>query len=342
DLPVLLVGDVDRGGVIASIVGTHVLLPENERARLVGYVINKFRGDIRLFDGALDAIGERTGLRAFGVIPYLEAARRLPREDAASLGSGDGSRTGGSVVIAVPRLSRIANFDDLDPLIAEPDVDLRIIEPGNAMPGDARVILIPGSKATAADLAFLRAQGWDVDIKAHLRRGGLVVGLCGGYQMLGRVVHDFDGIEGTPGSVMGLGLLDVETTITGNKTLREVTGVELASGLPIHGYEMHVGVTEGPGRAYEWLELDVCDGDEDVRPEGAVSADGRVMGSYLHGLFRSDAFRAEFLRRLNPERQGGLAFDAQVDAALDALADHVEAFVDLDGLLETAKGWRSP
>ena len=205
DVPVVLVGDVERGGVIAALVGTHALLDEPEQGRLVGYVINKFRGDIGLFDAALDVIGERTGLSCFGVVPYFAAARLLPKEDAQSLdgdpgtGAGPGEAGGAPIKVAVPRLSRIANFDDLDPLMAEPDVDVEVVEAGHPLPVDVDVVVLPGTKATLADLAYVRQQGWDVDVAAHARRGGLVVGLCGGYQMLGRRVTDPDGIEGAPG-----------------------------------------------------------------------------------------------------------------------------------------------
>ena len=218
DLPVLLVGDIERGGVIASIVGTHVLLSESERARTVGYVVNKFHGDPALFEGALPIIAARTGLECFGIMPFFPDARLLPKEDAASLARE--SRPGdddAAIRIAVPWLAHIANFDDLDPLAAEAGVEVTVIDPGMPIPGDADLVLLPGTKATLADLAYLRAQGWDVDIAAHARRGGLVVGLCGGYQMLGRCIKDPDGIEGLPGEAEGLALLDLETVISGDK-----------------------------------------------------------------------------------------------------------------------------
>jgi adenosylcobyric acid synthase len=239
------------------------------------------------------------------------------------------------IKIAVPRLSRIANFDDLDPLAAEDDVTVEIVRPGTALPGDADVILLPGTKATLGDLAHLRAQGWDIDIAAHVRRGGEVVGLCGGYQMLGKAVRDPDGIEGKPGEAPGLGLLDIETTIGTTKTLAEVAGAEIATAAPVAGFEMHMGETIGPDCARPWLRLD--NGVGGGRDEGAVSADGLVRGSYLHGIFAADAFRHAFLARFRPGREAGLDFGPRIEAALDALADHLEAHLDLDAMLKIAR-----
>ena len=331
DLPVVLVGDIDRGGVIAALVGTHALLQEAERARLKGYLINKFRGDPRLFDEAHPVIRERTGMRSFGVVPWFEAARRLPAEDILGLDERVlPGAAGAAIRIAVPRLPRLANFDDLDPLAAEPDVSLRIVLPGEPLPGDADLVILPGSKATLADLAALRAEGWDVDLAAHVRRGGAVLGICAGLQMLGQRIADPDGIEGPPRSAAGLGLLDLETTLAPIKRLAAVAGRELLSGEPVTGYEMHMGRTSGTALARPMLELE-------GRPEGAVSADGRVMGCYLHGLFAADGFRHAFLGRLRERAASGVAYEAQIEEALDALADHLERSVDLDGLLEVAR-----
>jgi adenosylcobyric acid synthase len=230
----------------------------------------------------------------------------------------------------VPRLPRIANFDDLDPLAAEPMVSLRILEPGQAIPGDTDVVLLAGSKATLGDLAALRAAGWDIDVLAHVRRGGWVVGLCGGFQMLGRQVHDPDGVEGPPGSAPGLALLDVTTELAGDKTLALYHGIELASDLPVHGYEIHLGrTTREPGTA-AMLTID-------GRLEGAVSPGGRVMGCYLHGLFASDAFRHAFLGRVAEGATGSVAYEAQVEAALDTLAAQLERELDLNRLLQLAR-----
>ena len=330
-VPVVLVGDIDRGGVIASIVGTHHLLPPEERALLAGVIINKFRGDLRLFDGGLAAIARETGLASFGVVPYFAEAHRLPAEDALAVERPPEAKANARIRVAVPVFSRIANFDDLDPLMAEPDVEVAFVQRGRALPGDADLIVLPGSKATLADLAVIRSEGWDLDIRAHLRRGGWLLGLCGGFQMLGRRIADPDGIEGPPGAAEGFGLLDLETKLTGDKTLVEAAGVEIESGEAVEGYEMHVGETGGPALERPLLTLD-------GRPEGAVSEDGRVLGCYLHGLFAADGFRHTFLSRLKLRAVSGLAYEAEVESTLDGLADHLETHLDLDGLLAAAKG----
>ena len=328
-VPVVLVADIDRGGVIASLVGTWTVLAASERAWLRGYIINKFRGDPRLFDDGLRIITERTGLPSFGVVPWFEAARRLPAEDAVVLDQTGATEAERPIRVVVPRLPRIANFDDLDPLAAEPDVSVAFVRSGRALPGDADLIVLPGSKATIADLAALRAEGWDIDIVAHLRRGGLVLGLCGGYQMLGTRIRDPLGIEGPPGEVPGLGLLQVETELTCDKTLIEASGIDLGTGAPVRGYEMHVGRTGGPDLARPMLRLG-------ARDDGAVSANGRVLGCYLHGLFASDGYRRALLARLRPGRAGDLAYELDVDRSLDALADHLEKHLDLERLLRAA------
>jgi len=330
DVPVILIGDIDRGGVIASLVGTHVLIPESERQQTVGFLINKFRGDASLFDTAMELIQSQTGFRSFGVVPYFPDARFLPKEDAMALDNREDPHGSHGIKIAVPRIPRIANFDDLDPLIAEAGVDVQIVEAGQAIDGDVDVVLIPGSKATLADLAFLCDQGWDVDIKAHHRRGGVVVGLCGGYQMLGTEISDPTGIEGPPESRSGLGLLDVVTVLDGRKTLMETDGVECASGTEVRGYEIHMGETTGPDTAHPWFTVR---GD---CPEGACSSSGLVMGSYLHGMFGADDFRRAFLSRLRQGFYSTLAFEDQIDCTLNALANHLEQHVDLDGLLKVA------
>jgi adenosylcobyric acid synthase len=329
-VPVALVADIDRGGVIASLVGTHALLPQAERDLLAGIIINRFRGDVRLFDGGLEIIKQRTGLACFGVVPFFADAHRLPAEDALAVDRPPAVSGEAPIRIAVPVFSRIANFDDLDPLAAEPDVEVEFVKPGRALPGDADLVILPGSKATLADLAVVRAEGWDLDIRAHLRRGGWLLGLCGGYQMLGRLIRDPGGIEGQPGAAEGLGLLDIETTLAAGKTLVEAEGADAASGAAVRGYEMHVGATTGPGLTRPMLELD-------GGPDGAVSDDGRVLGCYLHGLFAADGFRHSFLSRLKQRAASGLAYETEVENTLDALARHLEAHLDLDGLLAAAR-----
>jgi adenosylcobyric acid synthase len=336
DVPVALIGDIERGGVIAQLVGTHALLPSAEQARLVGYIVNKFRGDPRLFDAGITAIGDRTGLQCFGVVPYFPDASLLPAEDTMSLSAGEGARgqspragEGSRVKIAVPLLPRIANFDDLDPLRAEPEVELVLVRPGHPLPRDAALVILPGSKATLSDLAVLRGDGWDIDLSAHHRQGGHILGLCGGYQMLGRRIADPEGNEGPAGEAAGLGLLDIETVLGGDKRLAEVAGHEVATGMPVRGYEMHLGVTSGPGLARPMLNLD-------RRPDGAVSADGRVMGCYLHGMFASDPFRRAFLARLGAVT-GGFEYEPMLETVLDNLADHLERHLDVAALLAAAR-----
>ena len=330
-IPAVLVADIDRGGVIASLVGTHAVLEEAERAAVAGFIVNKFRGDKSLFDGGVTEIEGRTGWRSYGVVPYFDGARTLPKEDALALDNRSRETKAEALIrIAVPRLSRIANFDDLDPLSQEPDVEVIIVEPGHAMPGDAHVVLIPGSKATLADLADLRKNGWDIDIRAHHRRGGLVVGLCGGYQMLGSRVDDPDGIEGPPAGASGLGLLDVETVIGGDKHLETVRATETDSGHSVRGYEMHMGTTDGPDRQRPWFTF------ADGRTDGARSADGRVMGGYIHGVFSDDGFRSAFLAQLRNGRLAETAYEAAVEAALDGLARHLETHLDIDSLIAAA------
>jgi adenosylcobyric acid synthase len=328
-VPVILVADIDRGGVLASLAGTHMLIDAAERALLRGYLVNKFRGDKALFMPAVDIVAKRTGMICHGVIPWFAGAAALPAEDAVALDKRPG-RVDGAILIAVPRLSRIANFDDLDPLAAEADVAIDIVEPGRPIPAEADLVLLPGSKSTIPDLTMLREQGWDIDIKAHLRRGKPVIGLCAGYQMLGTRLDDPDGTEGPPGAVEGLGLLDIETTLTGDKRLVEAAGREITTGEPVRGYEMHIGKTNGPGLARPMLEIA-------GHPDGAVSPNGLVMGCYLHGLFAADDFRSAFLSRLREGRPQAEAYEAKVETTLDALAAHLEANCDLDALLAIAE-----
>lgn len=240
----------------------------------------------------------------------------------------------GRLKIAVPRLARVANFDDLDPLVAEPDVDLRWIQPGSPIPADVDVVILPGSKATRTELDVIRREGWDIDIQAHVRRGGRVVGLCAGFQMLGRVVRDPLGFEGPPGETAGLGLLEIETEISGDKRLVEIDARDRLSGCRVTGYEMHMGRTTGAGLARPWLTLD--DGADGLRPEGAMSADGRIVGGYLHGIFGGDDFRSAWLGQVGAATSG-LDFERRIDDALEALADHCESNLDLDALLAWAR-----
>ena len=329
DVPVVLIGDIDRGGVIAQIAGTKLVLDPADAAMVTGFLVNKFRGDPALFQPGMDLIAHHTGWAGLGLIRYFRDAARLPAEDAAVLDRRT-QATGGPVVVAVPRLAHIANFDDLDPLRCEPSLSVTMIEPGQALPGNASLVILPGSKATLSDLADVRRNGWEIDLHAHVRRGGRVLGLCGGYQMLGQSVADPDGLEGPAGSMPGLGWLDVQTVLTAGKVLTQVHGTSIANAAPFQGYEMHAGRTSGPGCARPLLRF------ADGRLDGAISADGRVRGTYVHGLFADDRQRAALMSWFGAT--GGTAsYEAGIDRVLDALADHLAQDIDLDRLLSLAR-----
>ena len=327
-VPVALVGDIDRGHVIAALAGAHLVLDPEDRAMIKGFIINKFRGDPSLFTDGRREITRLTGWADLGMAPWLAAARRLPAEDAVVL-QAQAIRGSGRVKIVAPLWRGLSNFDDFDPLIAEPEVDFAFIPPGQPLPGDADLVILPGSKATLSDLAMVRAEGWDIDIAAHVRRGGRVLGLCGGYQMLGLRIADPDGVEGAPGEAAGLGLLDVETVMTGAKTLEPVGGRLAGSDALFSGYEMHVGRTAGPGTARPCLVRD------DGRPDGAVSPDGRIAGAYVHGLFERASARAAILSELGA---GALPGDhaTRVDAALDEIAATLSNCLDIDAIARIA------
>lgn len=319
NVPVILVGDIDRGGVIASLVGTHAILPPEDRAMVTGYIINKFRGDVTLFDDGIKAIGQHTGWPCFGVVPWLKHARQLPAEDSVVLERLSAGKAG-ALRVAVPVLSRIANFDDLDPLSQEPDVDLVFVRPGERIPSDAGLVILPGSKSTISDLKDFRAQGWDLDLEQHRRRGGWIIGICGGYQMLGKVVRDPLGIEGSEREVEGLGYIDVTTEMAPEKTVRNSRARSLSYDVPLEGYEIHLGVTTGADCARPVVSID-------GRADGAMSPDGRVLGTYLHGLLSSDPFRARLLSEFGING-GGFDYRKAVDDALDGVAAELEAVLD--------------
>ncbi len=326
DVPVILIGDIDRGGVIASLVGTFSVLPATEQARIKGFLINKFRGDVELFADGMVEIAARTHWSPLGVLPFFHKANLLPAEDVLDLKRN--THKAEQLTIAVPRLPRIANFDDLDPLAAEPNVSVRIIEMGQPLPQSADLILLPGSKSTISDLAALRAEGWDVDIAAHLRHGKPVMGLCGGYQMLGKRIADPSGIEGPIQVIEGLGLLDVETILETAKTTRAASGIHCQSGQYLKGYEIHLGQTTGPDRERAFVEFD-------DHTDGASSPDGLVTGTYMHGAFASDTFRKHFLSNLGVAASG-YSYDRSIDTILDELAGHLESHLDIDQMLEIA------
>lgn len=326
DCPVVLAGDIDRGGVIAQVVGTKAVIDPDDAALIQGFLINRFRGDPRLFDDGYALIEQHTGWRGFGVVPWFADAWKLPAEDALDIATPQ--RRDGLHVVCL-KLSRIANFDDLDPLAQEPGVRLTMLHAGQPLPADTDVVIIPGSKSTRGDLQFLKAQGWDEDIRAHARRGGAVLGICGGFQMLGRVVDDPDGIEGPAGATEGIGLLDVETTMTSDKRLTTVEAVHVPTSSAFHGYEIHIGRSDGPDRLRPFARV----ADQD---EGAISTDGRIAGSYLHGMFRDDGFRRAWLAGFEVNH-GNASYTDTVETTLDALADHLDTHLDIDALLACAR-----
>ena len=327
DVPVVLVGDIDRGGVIASLVGTHAILPEEDRRMICGFLINKFRGDVSLFDDGITAVTQHTGWPCFGVVPWLKAASRLPPEDSVALDYTLPSNTGRAKV-AVLVLGRISNFDDFEPLRGESEIEVVMVKAGSAVPDDAALIIIPGTKSTIADLAALRRNGWEQGISAHHAQGRPILGVCGGYQMLGREIADPDGMEGAPSVVRGLGLLDVSTRMAPEKAVGNVEAYSEAFSSEIKGYEIHIGQTTGHDCSRPFSSIS-------SRSDGAVSADGLVMGTYLHALFGNDDFRAKFLEKLGMSAADG-SYWPDVDAALDEIAAELEA-LGLASVLDAAR-----
>jgi len=330
--PVCLVGDIDRGGVIAAIAGTQKVLSEEDAGMIKSFVINRFRGDPTLFDDGVTAIESITGWPCYGVVPWLPSALRLPQEDAVVLDSWSAkgaNKENSGVVIAVPLLSRIANFDDLDPLRAEPNVTVVFVPPGSAIPLDADAVVIPGTKSTVGDMRFLVEQGWDHDIIAIARRGARVLGVCGGYQLLGTHINDPYGVDGGTSSIAGIGLLDVETHMANKKNTQPVAGRCERSNLSVNGYEIHMGKTSGIDSTRPMFKLG-----EDS--DGAISRDGRIEGTYVHGVFSSDAYRSWWLESLKPGLASKLQYEASVEQELDTLADGLNEALDVDALLKQA------
>ena len=322
DCPVILVADIDRGGVFAHLVGTLALLSDSEQARVAGFVINRFRGDIALLQPGLDWLERRTGKPVLGVLPYLQGLQ-LEAEDALPRQAPDKPQA--RLQVVVPALPRISNHNDFDALAAHPQVALSFIGPGQSIP-PCDLIVLPGSKATRADLDWLRAQGWEAAIARHLRYGGRVLGICGGFQMLGRGLHDPLGIEGAAGSSEGLGWLDVDTTFAGHKQLRTTAGRLCFADAATQGYEIHCGQGSGPALQRPFALLD---GD---RPDGAISADGRVMGTYLHGVFDAPQALAALLRWAGLDEAAPLDLRALREHTLERLADAVEQHLDTAAL----------
>ena len=328
-VPVILIGDIDRGGVIASIVGTHTILPTEDRSLIVGHLINKFRGDVSLFDDGLKAIEAFSGWPSFGVLPWVDAVKRLPAEDSVALDRLSGEFSDGFKIV-VPAMGKIANFDDFDPLRNEPGVALKFVRKGDAFPNDVDMIVLPGSKSTISDMAELRANGWEEPIKNFAATGGTVIGVCGGYQMLGKKISDPRGLEGDLPEIEGLGLLDVETELLPEKTVQNFEANSREFGVELSGYEIHMGFTDGPDCARPMVDFD-------GRLDGAISRNGNVRGCYLHGLFTSDGYRKKLLKQHGFMADEGVSYKASVEIALDELADAMEQYIDIDGLLEIAR-----
>ncbi|NJD26223.1 MAG: cobyric acid synthase [Betaproteobacteria bacterium] len=320
DCPVILIADIDRGGVFAHLVGTLALLSPSEQARVRGFVINRFRGDMALLEPGLEWLEAYTGKPVLGVIPYLSGLY-LDAEDAIATAAVDAGN-GAKLRVVAPAFPRVSNHNDLDPLRLHPQVDFRWIGPGEAPP-PADLIVLPGSKAVRADLDWLRERGWETAIRRHLRYGGKVIGLCGGYQMLGRRIDDPLAIEGNPGSTAGLGVLAVDTVLAAEKQLRNVDGrLALPGAAALRGYEIHAGVSRGEGLARPAVHL------SDGRSDGAVSADGQVLGTYCHGLFDHPEALSALLAWAGAGDTEPVDFAARRAADLERLADAVEAALD--------------
>ena len=328
-VPVCIVGDIDRGGVIAAFVGTHAVLEEADRKQVCGLIVNKFRGDPVLFEDGLAVVRRKTGWRCFGMVRWLDSATILPAEDAMSLKS-EHRRLGGRLRVFAPVLSRISNSDDLDALRLEPEVDFSFVHPGSAIPRDADAIILCGTKSTVAELEFVRSQGWHHDVISHARNGGYVLGICGGFQMLGHNVRDPEGVDGSPAAARGLGLLEISTTMVGQKSVRRAEGRCAISGTPVCGYEIHAGLTTGPGLQDPLLHLE-------SGPDGARNENGRIEGTYVHGLLANDNYRREWLRRLGARPDSSITYLTEVDKVLDEVADALAQDIDVDGLLGCAR-----
>jgi len=315
--PVILVADIDKGGVFAQIVGTLELLSPSERQRVKGFIINRFRGDIALLQPGLDWLEEKTGKPVFGVLPYLhglhlEAEDALPQES---------DRHDTPFRIVVPVLPRISNHTDLDPLRHHPGVTVEFVPPGETPP-PAELVILPGSKNVRADLAWLQQNGWCEYLQRHLRYGGKLIGICGGFQMLGETIHDPQGLEDKPGSSAGLGLLPMQTTLEEEKQLRRISGQLAIDNAPVEGYEIHMGVTTGPALERPAVQLDGVS-------DGSLSADGQILGTYLHGLFERHEACDALLHWAGLQEKQAINYHALREQEIERLADSLEQHLDM-------------
>lgn len=328
NVPVIMIGDIDRGGVIAALAGTYAVLAPEDRNLIKGFIINRLRGNVSIFQSGYEFIETFTRWKGLGILPWIDDVRKLPSEDSIP---HDIENTSSSLEIAVPLMPRIANFDDLDALENETYLKITRVSPGQPLPATARVVFLPGSKATIADLQFFRRQGWDIDLAAHIRRGGFVFGICGGYQMLGQTIEDPDGVEGIPTTVQGLGLLQINTILKRDKQVHNTSGITLADNTPFKGYEIHCGKTV-PAHSPPLPLIKRQDGTLD----GAISPDGRIAGCYIHRLFDVTAQRAAWLKRWGT-RSDGMDYALRVDQALETLAATMESRLDIESLLAIAR-----
>lgn len=323
--PVFLIGDIDRGGVIASLVGTHAVLPPEDLRLIKGFIVNKMRGDPSLFTEAMEWISQKTQWQNIGLLPYFSGLSRLPAEDAADLKSVY-HQSKGKVVISVLLLPTIANFDDFDPLKYEENVELNFVQLGDPIPKNSNVIIIPGSKTTIADLQALYDTGWDIDIKAHLRQGGYVMGICGGYQMLGSEITDPHHVEGNISQINGLNLVNISTRLENAKKLQKNQGRLFIQNIECSGYEMHLGVTVNHVRYKPFVIYD------EKNVEGVVSHDGKILGTYLHGIFHNDPARQALLGHFSAQ-SSQFNFSKQIEIVLDQWAEHIEQHLDVNKML---------
>ena len=316
--PVVIIADIDRGGVFAHLVGTLELLSVSEQERVQGFVINRFRGDIGLLQPGLDWLERRTGKPVLGVLPYLHGLH-LEAEDGLGKLSFEAQATQ-SLRAVVPLLPRISNHTDFDPLRLHPDVDLRFVAADEPIP-PADLIILPGSKNVRGDLAWLRASGWEDVVRRHLRYGGRLLGICGGFQMLGRRIRDPLGLEAAAGENAGLGLLEMETELKQEKQLHRVSGKLALAGVPVSGYEIHAGVSAGPALLHPAARLE-------GRDDGAISADGQIIGTYLHGLFDRREACGALLRWAGLKAPAPLDYEALREVGIERMADAVEQHLD--------------
>lgn len=333
-IPVCLLADIDRGGVLASLVGTYELLENDEKKRIKGFVINKFRGDPSLLIPGLIIVEDKTQWPSVGVVPWLSAASRIPSEDTIerSLAIGDNAN---KLKVVAPLLSRMANFDDADPLKLEPNVDFQFIPPGEPIPRQVDVIILFGTKSTIAEMEFIRSQGWHHDILSHARNGGTVLGICGGYQMLGSTILDPSRVDGDRESANGLNLLDVNTTMSIEKQVKKITG-HCVKGEAISAYEIHSGVTLGPDTVRPMFNLG-------GRVDGAQNHSSNIQGTYLHGVFANDQYRKQWLNQIRSHTAIETSYWGSVDAALNELANEIGSSIDIDALFSHAEcpTWKS-